>query len=76
MSSAAARLGQKPTTNDTPRRGRPPLSESDLGPVDRTPHGTGRRGPLMASRFWVTALGWALVSPEVRARISRTDGTS
>ena len=50
------------------RRGRPPLSESDLGPVDCTPKGTGNVGCVSRS-IRITPLGWAHVSPAVRARI-------
>ena len=50
------------------QRGRPPLSESDLGPVDVAPRGTHKVGSVCRS-IVVTPLGWAHVSPEVRARL-------
>ena len=50
------------------RRGRPPLSDGDLSPVDCAPWGTHGRGSVMRSTR-LTPLGWAYVSPEVRARL-------
>ena len=53
----------------TQRRGRPPRSESDISSVDRLPLGTHGVGRVFRSTR-LTPCGWALVSPEVRARIA------
>ena len=53
----------------TQRRGRPPRSESDISSVDRLPLGTHGVGRVFRSTR-LTPLGWALLSPEVRARIA------
>jgi hypothetical protein len=47
-----------------------PRSTSDLGPVDKTPHGTGHVGSV-ARCIVVTPLGWSHVSPDVLARLDR-----
>lgn len=56
-------------TPQAARRGRPPLSESDLGPINTAPKGTGNIG-ARARRIVVTPFGWAHVSPAVLARIA------
>lgn len=49
-------------------RGRPVSTDHDLGPVDVTPKGMGKVGCVTRS-IRMTPLGWAHVSPEVRARL-------
>ena len=63
----------QPENTPRKRRGRPILSEHDLGPIDRRPWGTHGHGTIMRS-IRMTPLGWAHVSPAVLKRLGVTLG--